>query len=227
MKAFHPVSSTKLYIEIYNQMKDSIVAGDYQIGEQLPSEHELCDMFKVSRVPIREALSALELNGFVESVRGSGYFVIRTVPSVEDMVQDVEPQDIIQARMTLEPQIARMAAEMINEAQRAELRDIISRFNREARQDVYSTKVDKEFHLFLARTSGNTLYCMMMEMVFQAMEQRMWDLILRRTVATQKYREQNNQEHLNVAQAVLEGRAEDAYAFMREHMERLNERYWS
>lgn len=227
MKPFHPVTSSKLYIQIYMQMRDAIIAGDYQIGEQLPSEKELCAMFQVSRVPVREALSALELNGFVESIRGAGYYVTRVTPAVEDMIGEVEPQDIISARITLEPDIARRAAEMINDRQREELRDIIERFKEEAQQDIYTTRVDREFHLFLAKISGNTLYFMMMEMVFKSMEQRMWDLILRRTVATPKYRERNNQEHLNIAWAVLEGRAEDAYTFMKEHMERLHERYWS
>ena len=227
MKEFSPVTTNKLYIQIYSQLRDAIVAEQYQLGEQLPSEKELCAMFQVSRVPVREALSALELNGFVESVRGAGYYVIRTTPAVEDLIQEVEPQDIILARITLEPDIARRAAEMISEEQRAELRDIIERFKAEAKEDVYTTNVDREFHLFLAKTSGNTLYYMMMEMVFKTMEQRMWDLILRRTVATQQYREQNNQEHLRIAQAVLDGNADEAYHSMKEHMTALHERYWS
>ena len=227
MQTFTPVSSTKLYIQIYNQLHEAIVSGQYKVGEKLPSEKDLCTMFNVSRVPVREALCALELNGLVDSMQGAGYYVKETTPSGGELMQEVEPQEIIRARMILEPDIARLAAEQINGMQRAELRDIIERFKKEAEMDVYTTTVDKEFHLFLARTSGNTLYLMMMEMVFQTMEQRMWELILNRTVATQRYREQNNQEHLHIAQAVLDGRADDAYAFMKNHMEQLYERYWS
>lgn len=227
MKAFSPVSTSKLYIQIYNQVRDAIAAGSYRVGEQLPSEKELCAMFQVSRVPVREALSALELNGYVESVRGAGYYVIRTTSAAENLTQTVEPQEIIRARAVLEPDTARLAAQSITEEQRGELRDLIERFRKEARQDAYTTVVDREFHLFLARVSGNTLYHMMMKMIFEAMEQGMWDLILSRTVATQKYRERNNQEHLRIAQAVLDRRADDAYAYMKEHMERLHERYWS
>lgn len=227
MKSFSPVSSNKLYIQIYHQIRDAIIKGHYHLDEQLPSEKDLCAMFQVSRVSVREALSALELNGFVEAVRGAGYHVIRTTPPVEDLLCEVEPQDIIRARLTIEPDIARLAASVIDDAQCSELRDIILRFEDEAKQDAYTTAVDREFHLFLARTGGNTLYLMMMEMVFKAMEHRMWDLILKRTVATQRYRERNNVEHLQVAQAVLDRRPDDAYAFMREHMEQLQERYWS
>ena len=227
MQTFTPVSSTKLYIQIYNQLHEAIVSGQYAVGEKLPSEKDLCMMFNVSRVPVREALCALELNGLIDSMQGAGYYVKKLSSAPGEPMEEVEPQDIIRARMILEPDVARLAAEQINEEQRAELRDIITRFKQEAEQDVYTTAVDKEFHLFLARTSGNTLYLRAMKMIFQTMEQRMWELILNRTVATQKYREQNNREHLHIAQAVLDGRSDDAYAFMKNHMEQLYERYWS
>ena len=55
----------------------------------------------------------------------------------------------------------------------------------------------------------------------------LWELILGRTIATQKYREQNNSEHLRIAQAVLDRHVDDAYVFMKDHMEQLYERYWS
>lgn len=227
MKSFSPVSSNKLYIQIYNQIHDAIISGQYAVGDRLPSEKDLCAMFNVSRVPVREALSALELNGLVDSMQGAGVYVKRTTPAEDKWVNEVEPQDIIRARMVLEPDVARLAATQINDEQRAELGGIIERFRKEAEDDTYTTDVDKEFHLFLAKTSGNTLYVMMMEMVFKTMEQRMWELILSRTIATPKYRDQNNREHLHIAQAVLDGRADDAYAFMKDHMERLYERYWS
>ena len=227
MMSFSPVSTNKLYIQIYNQIHNAICSGQYEVGARLPSEKDLCAMFNVSRVPVREALCALELNGLIDSMQGAGYYVKKLSSAPGEPMEDVEPQDIIRARMILEPDVARLAAEQINEEQRAELRDIITRFKQEAELDVYTTAVDKEFHLFLARTSGNTLYLRAMKMIFQTMEQRMWELILNRTVATQKYREQNNREHLHIAQAVLDGRSDDAYAFMKNHMEQLYERYWS
>lgn len=227
MKPFSPVSSTKLYIQIYNQLREAIISGQYKVGDRLPSEKDLCAMFNVSRVPVREALSALELNGFVGSIQGVGAYVKRVTPAEHEGTHDVEPQDIIRARMSLEPDIARLAAEHISEEQCAELLNIIKRFEKEAKEDVYTTTVDWEFHLFLARVSGNALYVMAMEMIGQAMGTRMWELILSRTIATKKYRERNNFEHRHIAQAVLDRRADDAYVFMKEHMEQLYLRYWS
>lgn len=227
MKPFSPVSSSKLYIQIYNQIHDAIVSGQYAVGEKLPSEKYLCAMFNVSRAPVREALSALELNGLVDSMQGAGVYVKRATAAEGKWVNEVEPLEIIQARMVLEPNVARLAACQINDEQCAELMEIVNRLKKEAEDDVYTIEVDKEFHLFLAKASGNTLYIMMMDMIFKTMDQRMWELILNRTIATPKYRKLNNREHLHIAQAVLDGRADDAYASMKGHMNQLDERYWS
>ena len=75
MQGFSPVASNKLYIQIYNQLHDAIVGGKFQVGDKLPSEKELCQIFNVSRVPVREALCALELNGLVDSIQGGGVYV--------------------------------------------------------------------------------------------------------------------------------------------------------
>jgi len=228
MQAFTPVSTSKLYIQIYNQLFDAISSGQYKVGDKLPSEKDLCAMFNVSRVPVREALCALELNGIVDSMQGAGVYVKQTASNSNSTgIDSVEPQEIIRARMVLEPDIAQEAALHLDEAGRETLAGIIERLKEEAASDVYSTATDKEFHLFLAKASGSTLYVMMMDMVFKAMEQKMWELILSRTVATKKYREQNYSEHIHIAQAVYDKRADDAHAFMKEHMEKLYDRYWS
>ena len=227
MKPFRPVTNNKLYIQIYNQIHDAIITGQYEVGDKLPSERELCEMFNVSRVPVREALSALELNGLVDSTQGAGVRVRRLTHEGDEWTLDVDPQDIIHARMALEPQAAQLAASKISGEQREELRDIMERLQEEAEADIYTTEVDREFHFFLAKVSGNTLYVKIAEMIFKAMEPRMQELIRSRTTDIQEFREQNNREHIQIAQAVLDRDAGAAFALMKEHMERSYERYWS
>ena len=83
MAAFKPVTSNKLYIQIYHQIYAAIMDGTYKVGDKLPSEKEFCAMFNVSRVPVREALCALELNGLVDSMQGVGVYV-KQRPAVID-----------------------------------------------------------------------------------------------------------------------------------------------
>ena len=96
MSAFSPVTSNKLYIQIYNQIRDAILNGTFKVGDKLPSEKELCETFGVSRVPVREALCALELNGLVSSIQGLGVYVKEVNTITNDWTQEIDPQDIIQ-----------------------------------------------------------------------------------------------------------------------------------
>ncbi len=227
MPAFSPVTSNKLYMEIFRQLRDAIMAGTFQVGDKLPSEKELCEMFGVSRVPVREALCALELNGLVESNQGQGVFVKEIHSVTNDWINEIDPQDIIQTRMLMEPEVARCAALHISEVEKARMRDIVETFRREAESGVYSAQTDRDFHMSIARASGNHVFLVMCDMVWKAMEQRMWKLILSRTVTAAENREQHFKEHMQIAEAILAGDAELAYTVMKAHMEDLERRYWN
>lgn len=227
MATFSPVSSNKLYIQIYNQIYEAIANGVYKVGDKLPSEKEFCAMFNVSRVPVREALCALELNGLVDSIQGVGVYVKERPAQIDSSwMQHVEPQEIIRARMVLEPDIAREAALHIKPEEKERLQSIIERFGVQYEAGLATNEPDKEFHLCVAKASGSTLYDMLMTIIFETMEQDLWELILSRTVSTDKYRKQNYEEHYYIGRAILDGRADDAHALMKEHMYRLYERYW-
>lgn len=227
MEGFSPVASSKLYIQIYNQLHDAIVSGRFKVGDKLPSEKELCQVFSVSRVPVREALCALELNGLVDSVQGGGVYVREVADTVSDISTDVEPQDIIRVRMLLEPDIAREATLHLDEESRKDLEVIYEKFLTESKTGIISKETDRAFHIALAKASGNALYPRIMTMVLSDMEQELWELILSRTIATKRYQDQNNMEHIRICEAVLNGRPDDAHQFMQSHMAMLYERYWS
>ena len=227
MEGFSPVASSKLYIQIYNQLHDAIVSGRFKVGDKLPSEKELCQVFSVSRVPVREALCALELNGLVDSLQGGGVYVREVADTVSDISTDVEPQDIIRVRMLLEPDIAREATLHLDEESRKDLEVIYEKFLTESKTGIISKETDRAFHIALAKASGNALYPRIMTMVLSDMEQELWELILSRTIATKRYQDQNNMEHIRICEAVLNGRPDDAHQFMQSHMAMLYERYWS
>lgn len=227
MQSFTPVTSSKLYIQIYNQIRDAILNGSFQVGEKLPSEKEFCELFGVSRVPVREALSALELNGLVESVHGAGVYVKQVNALTNDWIQDTDPQDIIQVRMLMEPEVARAAARNISEAERRQLKEIMLRFQAEADADKYSEETDRDFHMCVASASGNHMYLVMCEMVWKAMEQKMWTLIRSRTVTCEKNRKRNYEEHMQIARAICDRDPDLAYESMKTHMKNLEERYWT
>lgn len=66
---------TPKYVIVQNYIKDKIKSGVLKPGDKVPSEHELSNMFKVSRVTINSAITQLRIQGIVESIRGKGTFV--------------------------------------------------------------------------------------------------------------------------------------------------------
>lgn len=66
-----------LYQQVLNELKTSIMRGDYQPGDKIPPEDELCKMFSVSRVTIRRSIEELAEEGYLIRRQGKGTFVNR------------------------------------------------------------------------------------------------------------------------------------------------------
>ncbi|MEE7534565.1 GntR family transcriptional regulator [Klebsiella huaxiensis] len=68
---------SKLYVNVYNQLKEMIFKGIYPEGHKLPSEPELARLLNVSRVTLRQSLALLQEDGVIESRHGSGNIVLK------------------------------------------------------------------------------------------------------------------------------------------------------
>lgn len=88
-------SHQPLYVQIKEILKKRILDGDYQPHERLPSENELMQLFKVSRITVRQALRDLYSEGLVFSAQGKGTFV-----SKPKAVQDVQRLEGLGEAMT-------------------------------------------------------------------------------------------------------------------------------
>ena len=78
---------------LYQEIKRDILSGVFRMGDRLPVE-ALAAQHRVSKTPVREALSSLEHEGLVQIVPRVGYFVAQLT------VQDV--QELFQLRLILE-----------------------------------------------------------------------------------------------------------------------------
>lgn len=63
------------YIQIANQLRNSIQTGHYQTGDRLPAESQLAQQFQVNRHTLRQAVSLLRQEGTLRVERGKGTFV--------------------------------------------------------------------------------------------------------------------------------------------------------
>jgi GntR family transcriptional regulator, transcriptional repressor for pyruvate dehydrogenase complex len=121
-REFKPIRQLRIWEEVAEQLKNSILSGDFKPGDKLPSERELAEQFQVGRIAIREALRSLSNAGFVAMRQGSagGAFVTDlTFNRLESAYLDLFLSDKIsiaelyQARLHIEPEIARLAAQKV------------------------------------------------------------------------------------------------------------------
>ena len=63
---FEPIHNKNNYQYIVDQIKQLILDGELIVGDRLPSERDLSEMYQVSRASVREALKALETIGLLE-----------------------------------------------------------------------------------------------------------------------------------------------------------------
>jgi len=68
-------ASIPVYYQIRNTIKDWIVNKDYSYGDKIPSENELAELFKVTRLTVRQGISLLVQEGLLIRKRGEGTFV--------------------------------------------------------------------------------------------------------------------------------------------------------
>ncbi|WP_037470659.1 FadR/GntR family transcriptional regulator [Shewanella waksmanii] len=138
MTPFKPVKQVKASEEVFNQLKSAIFKGQYLAGEKLPSERELIATFCVSRTVVRESIKALEASGLVQIKQGAtgGAFIKeltfeRLTSATKDLffMNQMTFSEICEARLNIEPMVARLAAENCTEECAEKLRLACSKEN--------------------------------------------------------------------------------------------------
>ncbi|MDP2970012.1 MAG: FadR/GntR family transcriptional regulator [Deltaproteobacteria bacterium] len=144
------------------QIRNLIQKGKLKQGDQLPTERELVDTFKVSRASVREAIRYLESMKFVESRQGDGTYMIAS--SEEALIQPLAAtlflekdniMDIFSIRKIIEPQVAQLVAENATASEINELEEILQEQAKDLGDGINFTKTDSEFHNLLTRTAKN------------------------------------------------------------------------
>jgi GntR family transcriptional regulator len=87
--------SIPLYYQLENILREKIRSGEYGPGESFPTEDQLVRDYGVSRITVRQALSALEKDGLIARRRGKGSFVTERKGQIEAMKLTGMMEDII------------------------------------------------------------------------------------------------------------------------------------
>ena len=110
------VEPQRLYRQIAEQLRVLIRKGEFAPGSRLPAERDLARQLGVSRPSVREALIALEVEGWVEIRTGSGIYVQSTTQAKKakahatiDTSAEWGPLEVMSARILVESEVAALA----------------------------------------------------------------------------------------------------------------------
>ncbi|MCA1655123.1 MAG: FadR family transcriptional regulator [Pseudonocardiaceae bacterium] len=120
--ALQPIARRSVPDEVFDQILDDVVSGEFAPGEPLPSERKLAEVLGVSRPAVREALQRVAQAGLVEVRQGDATTVrdYRRHASLDLLPRLVLPRgeldpavarSILEARLLIGPEVAALAAE--------------------------------------------------------------------------------------------------------------------
>jgi GntR family transcriptional repressor for pyruvate dehydrogenase complex len=157
MASLDPVRRANLPATIAERLRQRIAEGSLRPGERLPGHRELAQQFSVSVGSLREAISMLVGDGLIETRAGLGTFVSEggSVSAGAPLLDRVQIEELIEARLVLESELSALAARRASEEEIAELRAIVARMEAAAVQPQRFLEADVDFHLTLARATHN------------------------------------------------------------------------
>ncbi|UCF10863.1 MAG: FadR family transcriptional regulator [Candidatus Bipolaricaulota bacterium] len=221
----------KVSAVVAEQIIAAIRRGDYPVGSKLPPEFDLAELMGVSRPSVREALSALQAVGVIESKPGSGSYV-RHAPAHDeehDAPLLIESEDgcleVMEARATLEPPVAALAAANRTSSSIGALRAAIAHMRNAASDDFGSyLDADKAFHTALAAATGNRLVSTALSPLIATIDQKLYrEFTHHYYLKNVADIEQVIDLHGELLEAIERGDGEAAEERMREHWRRMLE----
>ncbi|WP_293977414.1 GntR family transcriptional regulator [uncultured Clostridium sp.] len=202
--------------EIYKKIKDDILNLRIKDGDFITLS-ELSKKYKVSKTPVRDALGALEIEGYLKSLPRKGYLV---KPVTQKSIREA-----FQMRIVFEVGAAKIA---IKAAENSELQNILKLAQEFPSEDIYSrdklnlfNRLNNEFHMSIVKAAHNSL---LVETGLNIMDN------LSRILVSDSYNldfvnEKN--EHIDIAKALIERDAKRLEALISEHIMHLEKRVCS
>lgn len=211
-------SRPQLADQVAESIQSEVMNGALKAGEKLPNEYELAQQLGVGRGTVREAVKQLASRNVLEIRRGSGTYVAEHPGVIDDPLGFAFAPDKIklavdlcEMRLILEPQIAFFAAERATEQEKAAIRARCDECEAEIRAKRDHTAADTRFHEAIARAAHNQVMAGVVPIIQQGVSVFI-------TVTHYDLVEMTVRTHRSVADAILRGDANAAYAAMREHL---------
>jgi len=219
------IKKTRIHEEVVNQIHELIRDGKFKAGDQLPSERELAETFRVSRTSVREALRALETKGLIVSRTGMGNFIadlpVETLvaPLAKLLIEEKSAlADIFELRKLIEPHIAVLAAERATKKDIERMRAILEKQIEAVNRGESGVEADAELHFAIGQATQNQalekLVSGLMEILSHSREE---------SLQTAGRRRASIESHRKIVAAIEEHDQGHAKEAMVHHIEKVEE----
>jgi GntR family transcriptional repressor for pyruvate dehydrogenase complex len=212
---------------VAEQIIQSIRNKEYQEGDRLPPEREIAEQMKVSRTCVREALSALQILGIIESRSGDGTYVSSTwgkinielaLPILEETKTLFE---VWEARRELETCLAKLAIERGSSEDLSEIECALDEMKRSLERKDYSgyLEANERFHIAIAQAARNMPLAKAFKALLRITAQQLLEKVNQSYVV--KYLEYSFSKHQRIFQAIKNRDYDNAIAAISDHFDDL------
>jgi DNA-binding FadR family transcriptional regulator len=216
----------RLYRQIADQLSALIAKGEFAVGARLPAERDLAKQLGVSRPSVREALIALEVEGWVEVRTGSGVYVRgrAQLAAAPEASTEWGPLELIRARRVVEGETAAIAARQRKRPHLQAMEQAIAAMREMAARKVMPLEGDRAFHMAIVDACDNAV---LSETVQGFWDSRRGPIFTRlggyfETVPSWRMA---IAEHEAIRDAIADRDAEGAREAMHTHMDKSHQRF--
>jgi GntR family transcriptional regulator, transcriptional repressor for pyruvate dehydrogenase complex len=208
--------------EVIFQLREMIHRGELRPGDRLPPERDLAKLLGVSRPTLRDGIRSLAAVGVLQARRGAGTFVVKAEGSpvldsnplrLMASLHGFTPDEMFEARKSLEMAIAGLAAERATGDQLATMSEEIAEMFATLDDPEQFLVHDMRFHQTVAAASGNRILTSLMNMVATIL----FD-VRRKTVKRAKDLKESAEMHRAIYREIRKRDAEAASEAMRDHL---------
>lgn len=157
-----PIKPRRVSSQVFEQLRELIYKGTFKPEQQIPPERDLAASMEVSRTSVRNAIDKLVTLGLLNQIQGLGTFVSAPETrkgnplSVEMTTDEATFADLLEVRMGLECNAAKLAATRATKQDLAAMRDSLEEMAENlATTRAISTTADTAFHMAVAFSSKN------------------------------------------------------------------------
>ncbi|MCE7784648.1 FadR/GntR family transcriptional regulator [Staphylococcus xylosus] len=221
------ISNTKIYEQVADIILEQIKAGDYQVGDKLPSIQKIGKQYGVSVASVREALNALRTIGIIEMKQGYGTFIKQTEPTFFELGDKFtslsQIKELLELREIVESATVEKAALYRTEEDLVELKQALVEMGQAVTDGTSGEKADLEFHLAIAKAAKNTLLVELLNNISELMRNSMEETRKIFIYSKQKTMNKLLEEHDVIYQAILQQNDVKAVDAMRAHLLEVKE----